>query len=87
LKTDYARGYGGKYGLENVKDKQAASFSEPIERVGTNYHPVKPDVRGNIKALKSHFENCANDAAKQKAEELRQERSKRDQQEKEQEKV
>jgi hypothetical protein len=73
--------------VENVKDTKAASFNEPIDRVGTNYQPVKPDVKANIKALRSHFENCANDAAKKKAEELRQERLKREQLEKEEEKV
>jgi t-SNARE complex subunit (syntaxin) len=87
LKKDYAKGYGGKYGLEVVKDKNAAGYSEKIERVGTNYQPIKPDVKRDIKALKNHFENFVSETAKIKAAELRQERSNFESKEKEQQKV
>ncbi len=88
MKLDYAKGFGGKYGVENAaKDKTASSFTDPAEPIGTNYKPVKPDLKADIKGLKNRFENSANEEARRRAEEIRNERLKKEQLEKEIEQV
>ncbi len=85
---DYSKGFGGKYGVENAaKDKTASAFTDPAEPVGTNYKPVKPDLKADIKGLKNRFENAANEEARKRAEEIRNERLKKEQLEKEIEQV
>ena len=80
--TDYKKGFNA----EELKDKSPSTSkfdNDPAEPVGTNYKPVKPDLKADIKGLKNRFENSANDEAKRKAEEIRLERIKKEQHEKE----
>ena len=85
--TDYSKGFGGKYGIEAVKDKSAAGFEEQPEVVGTNYQRTRVDSRADIKGLKNRFENATNENLKKKAEELRLERLNSEKLEKELEQV
>ena len=59
--ADYKKGFGGKFGLETDRmDKSAHTFQEQVEKVGTNYQKVKPDISGAKPSnLKSRFENMA----------------------------
>ena len=85
---DYSKGFGGKYGVENTtKDKTASNFEDPAEPVGTNYKPVKPDLKADIKGLKNRFENSVNEEARKRAEEIRNERLRKEQLEKDAEKL
>ena len=86
---DYAKGFGGKFGIENDKrDRSASNFNESSEPVGTNYKPVKPEIKADIKSIKNRFENCnPSEEAKKKAEEIRQERLNKEKMEKEFEQV
>ena len=41
--TDYAKGFGGKFGVaENKQDAAAHSYTEQTEAVGTNYQKTRP---------------------------------------------
>jgi hypothetical protein len=86
-KKDYSKGFGGKYGVSNNKDKNASGF-EQVEAVGTNYKPTKPDIKPDVRGLKNRFENTnPADEAKKRAEEIRFERLNKEKLEKEQEQV
>ncbi|KAG5668659.1 hypothetical protein PVAND_016593 [Polypedilum vanderplanki] len=59
--ADYKKGFGGKFGLETDRmDKSAHTFQEQVDKVGTNYQKIKPDISGAKPSnLKSRFENMA----------------------------
>jgi cortactin len=59
--TDHKKGFGGKFGVENDRmDKSAHTFQEQVDKVGTNYQKIKPDISGAKPSnLKSRFENMA----------------------------
>lgn len=85
---DYAKGFGGKYGvMQEVRDKSALSYEQP-EVVGTNYQKVKPDAKADIKSLKNRFENVnPQEEARRKAEEIRLQRLNKEKLERELEEV
>lgn len=84
--SDYKKGFGGKFGVESDRmDKSAHTFQEQVEKVGTNYQRIKPDIAGAKPSnLKSRFENITlhnEEATKERAElqkKLRQEKDKLD---------
>jgi hypothetical protein len=44
LQTDYAKGFGGKFGVQSDRvDKTAHTYEEEPERVGTNYEKYRPE--------------------------------------------
>lgn len=59
--ADYKKGFGGKFGIESDRmDKSAHTFQEQVDKVGTNYQKIKPDIMGAKPSnLKSKFENFA----------------------------
>jgi len=79
---DYAKGFGGKFGVEKDKmDKAAHKFDESGEdiKVGTNYQRTVPNVKANLKDLKSRFENRSFDEeAKKRSEQIRADRHAKD---------
>lgn len=71
--ADYKKGFGGKFGVETDRmDKSAHSFQEQVDKVGTNYQKIKPDILGaKPSSLKSRFENISmhnEEETKQRAE-------------------
>lgn len=59
--TDHKKGFGGKFGIETDRmDKSAVGFQAEVQKVGTNYSKVKPDILGaKPSSLRSKFENFA----------------------------
>ncbi len=44
LQTDYAKGFGGKFGVQSDRvDKTAHTYEEEPEKVGTNYEKTRPE--------------------------------------------
>lgn len=81
--ADYKKGFGGKFGIESDRmDKSAHTFQEQVEKVGTNYQKVKPDIMGAKPAnLKSRFENIVavnEEETKQRAAEQKKLREQKD---------
>lgn len=69
---DYAKGFGGKYGVaQKSQDKSAVGYEQQPEAVGTNYQRVKPDTKADIKSLKNRFENTTQEETRKRAEEIR----------------
>lgn len=90
--VDHSKGFGGKFGVESDRvDKSAHNFSEPNEKIGSNYQKVKPEI-GSMKPsnLRMKFEGLAKqneeEAAKKAAEE-KIKRLNREQQEKTNDKI
>lgn len=66
--TDYARGFGGKYGVQNVQDKSAVGYDD-VNRLSqhdsqkTGEKGQKPAVPA--KSLRERFEKMAMDQGKE----------------------
>ena len=65
--TDYSRGFGGKYGVQNVQDKSAVGYDEvnrlaqhDSQKTGVGDKPAVP-----AKSLRERFEKMAMDQGKE----------------------
>jgi len=51
--TDYAKGFGGKFGVQSDRvDKTAHTYEEEPERVGTNYEKYRPEGKCKVPSIK-----------------------------------